>query len=140
MPQWGFQQIGKSHLVGIYAFLHHFAFFDTPLVSIIHIGKVFVAEHQLQGVGTNIIVAGIEELTKLSLGLRDALVHGMVNAVVGLTHPIGDVGTVGLYELAAAIVGTSINYNPLKITEGLCTDAFNSLSQSFEIIVIDGDY
>ena len=108
-------------------------------VAIHHIGIEVVSEAALQRGVVVEPVAAVQKQEVVALGVVDALVHGIVDALVRLAHPIGKVAGMLLKQFAAAVSRATVDDDPLEVITGLRKNAVNGLLEAFAIIVVDGD-
>lgn len=79
-------------------------------------------------------IPAVQELQILPFGHADAFVHGVVDALVGLAHPVGEVVGVLLDQLAAAVGGAAVDDDPLEVAEGLRNNAVDGLPEAVAVV------
>ena len=84
-------------------------------------------------------VTGIHEVHILAMGLLHPLVHGMIDAPVGLRHPIVDTIGKRTYHLQAVVGRTSVDDNKLDVAKSLGQYTLDGAPELAGIVVIDGD-
>lgn len=71
--------------------------------------------------------------------MGNTLIHGMIDAIVGLATPIGKVRLILFYQLLAAIRTTTIDNNPLEIFTSLADDRVDGALEASLIIIVNCD-
>lgn len=84
-------------------------------------------------------VPAVQKLQPIALGVCNAFVHGVVNALVGLADPVGEVVSILLNQLAAAVGAAAVDDNPLVVGKRLLDDTVDGALQPFAVIEVDGD-
>ena len=73
------------------------------------------------------------------MSLINTLVHSVVDALVYLTHPIGEMTGVLLNQLTTTVGRASVNDNPFKAIKSLVYNTTDGLSQAITVIVVDSN-
>ena len=125
---------GEGH-----AAMHPSVRIDFIPVAIDNVGRERTGKDLAERVGREVRVARVHARDVLSAGMADALVDGVVDALVRLGAPVGEDFPVSLYQVAAAVGAAAVDDKPFVVAEGLLPDRRNRAGQTLTVVVVDGD-